>query len=241
MTMLYGPQRHEPLAGDTWSESAARAAIERWASAAYADFVPNTGWAAHPSDDADPPNDPMHFLYCGSGGAIWALEHLADAGVIVRQQDFKPFVAGILDRHRANSGQPPHGTQSFLLGDSGLLLLQWKMDRSDAAAQRLYDAVQANLHNPAREPLWGSPGSVLAAIAMAEGCRPRLHRQCVPGVARCGLHRQHLAARLCRTRPDSRRWTLSESASTRQSGPATEDLIFKEGESDRAFSSEACA
>ena len=34
MTMLYGPERHEPLAGDTWSESAARAAIEQWASAA---------------------------------------------------------------------------------------------------------------------------------------------------------------------------------------------------------------
>ena len=168
MQALFGPERHEPLAGDAWSESAARAAIERWATAAHQAFVPDAGWLPHPRDDADPPDDPMHFLYCGSGGAIWALEHLADAGAVARQHDFRPFVAGIVQRNQANVGQPPHGTQSFLLGDSGLLLLQWKMDRSDATAQRLYDTVRENLHNPTREPLWGSPGSVLAAIAMAE-------------------------------------------------------------------------
>lgn len=168
MTVLFGPERHEALAGGAWSETTARAAIEQWADAAHQAFDPDTGWPPHPRDDADPPDDPMHFLYCGSGGAIWALEHLADLGAVDRQHDFRPFVAGIFERNRANTGQPPHGTPSFLLGDSGLLLLQWKMDRSEATAQRLFDTVQSNLHNPAHEPLWGSPGSVLAAIAMAE-------------------------------------------------------------------------
>lgn len=168
MTVLFGPERHELLAGGAWSEAAARAAIEQWADAAHQAFDPDTGWPPHPRDDADPPDDPMHFLYCGSGGAIWALEHLADLGAVDRQHDFRPFVDGIVQRNRANTGQPLHGTQSFLLGDSGLLLLQWTMDRSEATAQRLFDTVQSNLHNPAREPLWGSPGSMLAAIAMAE-------------------------------------------------------------------------
>jgi len=168
MTVLFGPERHEPLAGDAWSEAAARAAIEQWAAAANRAFDPDTGWPPHPRDDADPPDDPMHFLYCGSGGAIWALEHLAELGAVDRLHDFRPFVAGIVQRNRVNTGQPQHGTQSFLLGDSGLLLLQWKMDRSEATAQQLFDTVQSNLHNPAREALWGSPGSVLAAIAMAE-------------------------------------------------------------------------
>ena len=35
-------------------------------------------------------------------------------------------------------------------------------------ARRLFDTVQGNLHNSAREALWGNPGTVLAAIHMAE-------------------------------------------------------------------------
>lgn len=35
-------------------------------------------------------------------------------------------------------------------------------------AQRLFDTVRSNLHNPVREALWGNPGTFLAAIHMAE-------------------------------------------------------------------------
>ena len=80
LTTLFGPERHEPLAGDRWNEAAVRAAIAMWADDACRSFDPDKGWAPHPRDDADPPDEPMHFLYCGSGGAIWALEHLADLG-----------------------------------------------------------------------------------------------------------------------------------------------------------------
>jgi len=42
------------------------------------------------------------------------------------------------------------------------------LTRDTAAARRLFEVVEGNLHNPVREQLWGSSGNVLAAIAMAE-------------------------------------------------------------------------
>ncbi len=168
MVQLFDPARHETLAGETWSEAAARAAIERWTASALEDFDPARGWRAHPREGGGAPGEPLQELYGGAGGAIWALEHLADAGAIQRRWDFSGFCQGLADQQLAALADSQHGTASFLLGESGLRLLQWKLTRDEAVAQRLYDVVHANLHNPVREQLWGSPGSVLAAIAMAE-------------------------------------------------------------------------
>lgn len=168
MTQLFDPARHEPLAGEPWSEGAARAAIERWAAAALQDFDPARGWRAHPREDGGPPGEPLAEVYGGAGGAVWALEFLADAGAIPRRWDFHDFVRGLADRQVAALGECQHGTASFLIGESGLRLLDWKLNRSAGTAQRLYEVVRGNLHNPVREQLWGNAGSVLAAIAMAE-------------------------------------------------------------------------
>ncbi len=168
MTQLFGPQRHEPLAGEPWNEAAARAAIQRWADLALQDFDPARGWRAHPREDGGAPGETLAEVYGGAGGAIWALEHLADTGAIERRWDFSRFVQTLADRQVAALADAQHGTASFLIGEAGLRLLQWKLNRDAATAQRLYEVVQGNLHNPVREALWGSPGTVLAAIAMAE-------------------------------------------------------------------------
>ena len=166
--ILFDPARHEPLAGAPWSEPAARQAVKRWADAAYEAFDPASGWVPHPRDDPESADERRHEIYYGSGGAVWALQHLVEAGAIDQRVDFRPFVRGLTERHLLGLGQPRHGTASFLLGEAGVLLLEWKLAPSDATAARLYQVVQSNLHNPAREQLWGSPGTVLAAIAMAE-------------------------------------------------------------------------
>lgn len=168
MTQLFGPERHEPLAGEPWSEAAARAAIQYWADLALQDFDPARGWRAHPREDGGEPGAPRAEVYGGAGGAIWALEHLADAGAIERRWDFREFAKGLAAQQVADLGDYKHGTASFLIGESGLRLLEWKLNSEPATAQRLYDVVHGNLHNPVREQLWGSSGSVLAAIAMAE-------------------------------------------------------------------------
>ncbi len=166
--MLYGPERHEPRSPAPWRESDARAAIERWAGRALADFDPARGWPTHPREDGALPGQPFDELYGGAGGAIWALEHLADAGATERRWDFRPYLDGSAERAVAVLADSQHGTASFLLGETGLRLLAWKLTRDEAAARRVAELVEGNLHNPVREALWGSPGTVLAAIAMAE-------------------------------------------------------------------------
>jgi hypothetical protein len=165
---LFDPAGHEPLTDRPWDEALARSAIHRIADASFDAFDADAGWATHALDDPRSPDQRLHMLYCGSGGVIWALEHLHRQGAIERRMDLGPLVAGIVLRNRADLESARYGTQSFFLGDSGLQLLQWTLSPDPATADQLHATVRSNLKNTAREPLWGSPGSVLAAIHMAE-------------------------------------------------------------------------
>lgn len=141
------------------------------------EFEAQRGWLAHPRDNPATPDEHVHPLYHGSGGVIWALEHLARVGAIDRRCDFSDFVKGLAERNRPALVGAQHGTASYLLGDSGLWLLEWTFTHDEGVAQRLFDAVQGNLGNPVREALWGSPGTVLVAIHMAEATgQPRWTR-----------------------------------------------------------------
>ena len=168
MAPLFEPARHEALAAPPWSDAAARAAITRIATAA-ADALDPRGRLAHPLDDGAP--DARYLdLYQGSGGVLWALHRLGEAGDFdAGGIDFAAALADLPERNRAALAGGLHGTASFLLGDAGLLLLRWRLaGGDDADAQALFGVVEGNLHNPVREALWGNPGTLLAAIHLAE-------------------------------------------------------------------------
>ena len=168
MNGLFDPARHEPLQAAPWDEAAARDAIGRIADSALAAWEPGLGWRAHPLDDPEAPNDRFLNLYFGAGGVIWALRHLELRGAIEALPDFAPFVATLREANRPLLADSHHGSASYLFGDAGLDLLHWTLQPDPALGQRLFATVQGNLHNLAREALWGNPGTVLAAIHMAE-------------------------------------------------------------------------
>jgi hypothetical protein len=168
MAGLFDPARHEPLQAAPWDDAAARQAISHIADATLAAYEPGLGWCAHPLDDPEPPIDRFHNIYFGSGGVIWALRHLAQQSAIDAPPDFTGFVATLRAANRPLLAAYPHGTASYLFGDAGLDLLHWTLQPGAALAQQLFDTVRGNLHNAAHEPLWGNPGTMLAAIHMAE-------------------------------------------------------------------------
>jgi len=168
MTGLFDPERHEPLQAASWSEGTARDAIRRIADDALLAYIPGVGWRAHPLDDPQPPISHFHNLYFGSGGVIWALRFLARQHAIGSLPDFTPFVETLRDANRPLIADSLHGSASYLFGDTGLDLLHWTMRPSKALSQRLFEAIEGNLHNPVREALWGNSGTMLAAIRMAE-------------------------------------------------------------------------
>lgn len=173
MQGLFDPARHEPLTSTPWSEAAAREAIVRIAAAAHAEFDTTRGsWPAHPRDEPKTPDERFAELYFGSGGAVWALRDLASQGAIdaATVRDYRPWLAAMPAAVQASiaAAGHTHGDASFLIGRSGVLLLRWSFGRQREIADELFTVVQGNLRNPAREALWGNPGTVLAAIHMAE-------------------------------------------------------------------------
>jgi len=164
---LFDPARHTQLTQARWDEQAARAAIDRIVGDSLASFTPEGLWPAHALDEPAAPDARYSMLYVGAGGVIWALRQLARLGLAdPASTGFESTIATLVARNRA-VGETHHGTASFLMGDSGLLLLQWMAGREARVADRLFDTVEGNLRHPARESLWGSPGSLLAAIHMA--------------------------------------------------------------------------
>ena len=99
---------------------------------------------------------------------IWALERLQTQAMVSMDVDFSATCRDLIahsQRFNVASKIAPH---SYLLGDTGVLLFQFKSSRSPKVADALFALVQSNLHNPTQEFLWGSPGTLLAALHMFE-------------------------------------------------------------------------
>lgn len=166
---LFDPQRHEPLTATPWRADAARAAIARIVAAAEAEFDSARGaWPLHPRDDPPAPGSVSYNLYWGATGVAWALRHLAAQGAVRLTRDVTPALLTYPERVREEAAHEQHGSASYLFGESAALLLAWQCTREPALAERLFTVVEGNLHNSAREPLWGNAGTMLAAVAMAE-------------------------------------------------------------------------
>ncbi len=170
---LFAPARHGRLGGEAWSEARARAAL-----AAIVDDLeqayrgPEQLWPNHPDDLEGDPDVPLRTLYLGAGGVAWALARLARAGLADPRLDLAGLAVALPEAWRAapeftDLYRPPQ--PSLLMGEAGLLLLADELAPGDSARRdRLGICIEGNERNPTRELLWGSPGTMLAAQAMAE-------------------------------------------------------------------------
>src|SRR5689334_21846241 len=97
--MLFDPARHEPLCSDAWDDARARDAIERIVRDTESAF--DDGWPMHPLDADDEARVPVHNLYFGACGVIWALRHLEAVGMASLRRSYRDVVAHLLPRNRA--------------------------------------------------------------------------------------------------------------------------------------------
>jgi hypothetical protein len=162
--------RHRPLAHDAWSEVAVRAAIEEIAADATAHFDPDRFWPGHPNEDGMEDGDPS--FYKGAAGVIWALDYLHRIGAVSVSKDFRPALPKLMERTIADfktcspADYEQHG--SLLRGDMGAALLAMRLAPTSDLADLVYRRAEANMGLPIRELMWGMPGSMVAAIHMAE-------------------------------------------------------------------------
>src|SRR5262245_42170959 len=154
--ILYTPDNHEPLTGKAWDEAWVRARIEAITDDAESAVGGDGLWPVHPLDyEADFRED--QGLYLGAAGVVWALHRLGrDRPDVIR------------DRHAHYLERPdsPGVVPGYLLGETGILLVSYLLEPADETAAEFARAVAANRDNETNEMLWGSPGTMLAALAM---------------------------------------------------------------------------
>jgi Lanthionine synthetase C-like protein len=168
IAMLYDPARHEALQALPWDEARVRAVIEQIVADTEARFSPDGLWPLHPRDieGKEDPTQPATGLYYGACGVIWALHHLRSVGAATLSRHYGGELDTLLLRNReALKAFGDDGEEaSYFMGDTPILMLA----QGDAPTAQLADAlaalIEGNLDHPARELMWGSPGTLLAAL-----------------------------------------------------------------------------
>ena len=166
--MLHDPARHEVLRPIAWDEARVRATIARIVDETVAAFSPETLWPVHPRDleAGDDPDAPVTHLYCGAIGVAWALDYLNAVGAAA-STSFASHLDMLRERNREWLAAT-HGDDagSYLMGDLPVEMMAWVHAPSTGRADTIAALIEANIDHPARELMWGSPGSLLAAALM---------------------------------------------------------------------------
>jgi lantibiotic modifying enzyme len=172
--MLYRPEAFEPLVDTPWSELQARAAIRDIVEDADAAFRgPRLFWQAN-EWDAWHGTSPMKNLYVGTAGVVWALDRLRRRGHTETKLDLAALALRNVEVFRERPDYmkgmklPVLRDSALLTGETGILLVAFRLAPSSELADELFVRVRENVDNEADEVMWGSPGTLLAAAAMLE-------------------------------------------------------------------------
>jgi lantibiotic modifying enzyme len=171
--VLYRPELHAELTDRAWDEAWVRDAIRAVVDDAEASYDGATMWPANEWDGWRAAL-PMKNLYVGAAGVAWALDALRARGHC--ELTIEPARAARraleLFRDEPDFMQGEEGLaqrfSSLLCGESGIALVNWLLEPSDDLADDLLELVRENIGNEANELMWGVPGTLLAARAVAE-------------------------------------------------------------------------
>jgi hypothetical protein len=166
--MIHDPSRHEPLIPMAGSEALARDAIAHVVADTEARFSPETLWPLHPRDADNGAATPAYPLYHGACGVIWALTYLEAAGAATLTRPYGPCIDALRKGNAAWLATFRESDASYLMGDVPWLLLDYGLRPRNATLDRLECLIETNVDHPARELMWGSPGTMLAALFLHE-------------------------------------------------------------------------
>jgi hypothetical protein len=169
--MLHDPARHHPLRQIPWNEARVRAAIERIVLDAEAHFSEDSYWPLHPLDQTgrNPPGHVETSLYDGACGVMWALHYLQAIGAATLARSHVAEFDRLLARDRAGRGESEERNRaSFLVGETPVRMMAYGEAQTVELEAALAALIAGNVEHPARELLWGSPGTMLAALFLHE-------------------------------------------------------------------------
>jgi hypothetical protein len=154
MSDLWNPDEHEPLGVEpgSWEPGRARAAITAIVERTLAAYEPGRFWPRHPADEYEREHDRDLCAWIGAAGVLWGLDRLG-AGL------------GEADVYGAYLERPDlPGSLGLMQGETGVLLISWRLAPTPAKLDRLLALVRRNLASPSDELFDGVPGTMLAAL-----------------------------------------------------------------------------
>lgn len=166
--MLYRPDDFEPLVDEPWNEERIRAGIREIVDDTDAAFRGKLLWRANDWDRWRA-TSPLKDLYVGAAGVVWALDDLRRRGHPETRLDLAEVSLATLERYRARPdlarwpGLPEPRASSLLSGETGVLLVAFRVAPSRELADELDTRIRANVANEADELMWGAPGTMIAA------------------------------------------------------------------------------
>jgi len=169
--MLFDPARHEHLRALRWDAREAAAAIERIVTDTESRFDERRYWPTHPldRDGADEANQSETPLYHGACGVFWALRYLEAVGSATLSRNYAGTIDKLLVRNRAWLGEAAERERaSYLMGETPIRMMAFGDEPTQASESALDALIAGNLEHPARELMWGSPGTLLAALFLHE-------------------------------------------------------------------------
>ena len=168
--MLYERSEFELLTDEPWDPARARDAIAAIVADADAAFDLQTLWPAHEWDGWEEPL-PLKSLYVGAAGVIWALDALRRRGHAETSIDLAEAALRTLELKRAApdfAADEHYHPGSLLCGETGPLLVAFTLAPDPVLADDLHALVRKNLDNPTDDVNWGTPGTLLAGLAMGD-------------------------------------------------------------------------
>jgi hypothetical protein len=167
--VLYDPAAFEPLSDESWDDASVHDRIAALVADADAAFDPAALWPAHEWDGYGA-RLPLKNLYVGAAGVVWALDDLRRRGLAETTLDLSAVAGEVLERWRvepdymAGEVLPEPPESALLTGETGILLVACRLGHPLGDALR--GRVRANLANEAEDLMWGTPGTLIAAVAM---------------------------------------------------------------------------
>jgi len=168
--VLYEQAQFEPLIEEPWDPAAVQGAIAGIVRDADGAFDPGALWPVHDWDEE------TKNLYVGAAGVIWALDALRRSGHAETALDLAAAALRVLELWRAEpewyvqflSGETHAHPAALLCGETGPLLVAFRLTADAALADELHALALSNVTNLTDDVMWGIPGTLLAMVAMHE-------------------------------------------------------------------------
>jgi lantibiotic modifying enzyme len=168
--VLYESTQFESLIDEPWNPARVEDAITAIVSDTEAAFDPVAFWPAHETDEYRE-GQPGKVLYAGASGVIWGLDALRRSGHAETSLDLAAAALRSLELERAepDAVEDEHYRPGSLMdGETGPLLVAFRLTSDAALADDLHALVRGNVSNPTDDISWGAPGTLLVALTMGE-------------------------------------------------------------------------